>query len=85
VDLKNSRIFSRPWSGVSDRSAAAERKIAAFYQRNSTFVQFIGQFSTLLADLRWNDCAKVSVLKTKINDELSQALVPIILILEHHD
>lgn len=71
--------------GVSDRHAAAEREMAALYQKNSTFAQFLGQFNTLLADLSWNDSAKVSALKARINYELSQALIPVIQTPEHND
>ena len=38
--------------GVSDRHAAAEREMAALYQKNSTFAQFLGQFNTLLSPCR---------------------------------
>lgn len=48
---------------VADKRAAAEREIAALQQRNLPFVQFLAQFNTLLADLNWDNSAKVSVLK----------------------
>ena len=49
--------------GVADKRAAAEREIAALQQRNLPFVQFLAQFNTLLADLNWDNSAKVSALK----------------------
>ena len=39
----------------------------------------------LLGDLSWDDSAKVSALKARINDELSQALIPVIQTPEHND
>jgi hypothetical protein len=44
----------------------AERDMAALQQRNIPFVQFLAKFNMPLADLSWDDSAKVSALKTRI-------------------
>jgi hypothetical protein len=71
--------------GVADKHAAAEREMAILQQKNLPFIQFLAQFNALLADLSWDNCAKVSALKARINYELSEALVPVIHTPEHED
>jgi hypothetical protein len=63
---------------VADKRAAAEREMATLQQKHLPFVQFLAQFNMLLADLSWDNSAKVSALKARINDGLSQALIPVI-------
>lgn len=70
---------------VADKRAAAEREMAALQQKHLPFVQFLAQFNMLLADLSWDNSAKVSALKARINDGLSQALIPVIQTPEHND
>jgi len=71
--------------GVADKHATAEREMAILQQKNLPFIQFLAQFNALLADLSWDNCAKVSALKARINYELSEALVPVIHTPEHED
>jgi len=70
---------------VADKHAAAEREMATLQQKNLPFIQFLAQFNMLLGDLSWDNAAKVSALKARINDELSQALIPVIQTPEHND
>jgi len=70
---------------VADKRAAAEREMATLQQKNLPFIQFLAQFNMLLGDLSWDDAAKVSALKARINDELSQALIPVIQTPAHND
>lgn len=70
---------------VADKRAAAEREMATLQQKNLPFIQFLAQFNMLLGDLSWDNAAKVSALKARINDELSQALIPVIQTPEHND
>ena len=59
--------------------------MAALQQKNLLFVQFLTQFNTLLADLSWDSSVRVSALKVKINYELSQALVSVVITLKYSD
>ena len=70
---------------VADKRAAAEREMATLQQKNLLFIQFLAQFNMLLGDLSWDNSAKVSALKARINDELSQALIPVIQTPPHND
>lgn len=63
---------------VADRAAAAEREMAKLEQKNQPFMVFFTKFNALLSDLNWNDEARVAALKSKINYEMSSALVPIV-------
>lgn len=63
---------------VADRAASAEREMARLEQKNQPFMVFFTKFNALLSDLNWNDEAKVASLKSKINYEMSSALVPIV-------
>jgi hypothetical protein len=63
---------------VADRAAAAEREMARLEQKNQPFMVFFTKFNALLSDLNWNDEARVAALKSKINYEMSSALVPIV-------
>ena len=49
----------------------------ALYQNKDRWLEFYSEFSQLLADLNWNNAAKTAQLLGKINNELSNALVPI--------
>ena len=63
---------------VGDRKAASEQEMATLKQGNMLFVEFYAKFTTLLADLKWNNEAKVSALKAKISYEIKDRLVSVL-------
>ena len=63
---------------VADRKAASEQEMATLKQGNMLFVEFYAKFTTLLADLKWNNEAKVSALKAKVSYEIKDRLVSVL-------
>jgi hypothetical protein len=61
--------------GIANRRIHAEAAMATLKQANKPFNVFFSEFSNFLADLDWNDSAKVAALRTRISFEMKDKLI----------